>query len=49
MLLADLIKDINVLDIRGDIGIDIKGIAYDSRKAKKGFVFVCIDGMTTEC
>lgn len=48
MLLADLIKDINVLDIRGDIGIDIKGIAYDSRKTKKGFVFVCIDGMTTD-
>jgi len=48
MLLAELVKDINILDIRGDIHIDISGIAYDSRRAKKGFVFVCIDGMTTD-
>lgn len=48
MLLTDLIKDINILDIRGEIGIDIRGIAYDSRKAKKDFAFVCIDGMTTD-
>lgn len=48
MLLFDLIKDINVLDIRGDIGIDIKGVAYNSGRVKKGYVFVCIDGMTTD-
>lgn len=48
MLLAELISDLNVLDIRGDSNIEIAGIAYDSRKAKKDYVFVCIDGMTTD-
>ena len=48
MLLAELIRDMNVLDIRGDSNIDIAGMAYDSRKVKKDYVFVCIDGMVTD-
>ncbi len=45
MLLAELVRDLEVLDITGDIHIDVDGIAYDSRKVKKDYVFVCIDGM----
>lgn len=45
MLLAELIRDLEVVDITGDIHIDVDGIAYDSRKVKKDYVFVCIDGM----
>ncbi len=45
MLLAGLVRNLKVLDITGDIHIDIDGIAYDSRKVKKDYVFVCIDGM----
>lgn len=48
MLLTELIRGLNVLDIRGDSNIEIAGIAYDSRKVKKNYVFVCIDGMTTD-
>lgn len=48
MLLAELVRDLNVLDIRGDSNIQIAGVAYDSRKVRKGYVFVCIDGMTTD-
>jgi len=45
MLLAELVRNLEVLDIQGDIHIDIDGIAYDSRKVKRDYVFVCIDGM----
>jgi len=48
MLLAELIGGLKVLDIKGDIHIDIDGIAYDSRKVKKDTVFVCIDGKKTD-
>lgn len=48
MLLAELIRDLNVMDIRGDDDIEIEGIAYDSRRVKKDYVFVCIDGMITD-
>lgn len=48
MLLPELIGELKVLDTTGDIHIDIDGIAYDSRKVKKDYVFVCIDGMKSD-
>jgi len=48
MLFRDLIKGLDVLDVKGDLDIEIKDVAYDSRKVKKGSLFVCIDGMTTD-
>ena len=45
MLLADLIDGLDILYARGNLNVDIKGIAYDSRKVRKGYLFVCIDGM----
>ncbi len=48
MILADLIAGLDILYIRGNAGIEINGIAYDSRKARKDFVFVCIDGMMAD-
>jgi len=44
MLLKDLIKGLDIVEIKGDINVDIDGIAYDSRKVKKGSMFVSIDG-----
>lgn len=44
MLLNHLIEGLNIKSIRGDIQTDIIGIAYDSRKVKKGSLFVCISG-----
>ena len=48
MFLRDLVKGLKVLDVKGNLDIDISDIAYDSRKVKKGSLFVCIDGMTTD-
>ncbi|MBQ7352880.1 MAG: UDP-N-acetylmuramoyl-L-alanyl-D-glutamate--2,6-diaminopimelate ligase [Clostridia bacterium] len=47
MILADLIKDINVIDNMVDLNIEIHGIASDSRKVKKGYIFVAVKGENT--
>lgn len=44
MLLKDLIRGLDVLDIRGTLDIEISNIAYDSRKVREDVLFVCIDG-----
>lgn len=48
MLLADLLKGIEYTVITGELGVDIKGIAYDSRQVKPGYLFVCISGFKTD-
>ena len=48
MLLADLIDGLDILYTRGNLDVDIEGIAYDSRKVRKGYLFVCIDGTKTD-
>lgn len=48
MILKDLIKGLNILSMNGPDTIEISGIAYDSRKVKKGYLFVCIDGTTAD-
>jgi len=48
MTLNELLKGIVAVDIKGDTNIEISGIAYDSRKVKEGFVFVCIKGYVTD-
>ena len=48
MLLKDLIKGLEIAELKGDMDIDIKGIAYDSRKVRVGYLFVCIDGTMTD-
>lgn len=45
MKLKEIIKDIEVLSVKGSENPEITGIAYDSRKVKPGFLFVCIDGV----
>jgi len=48
VLLAELVRSLDFLSIRNDTNVEITGIAYDSRKVKKGFMFVCIDGTVTD-
>lgn len=48
MLLIDLIDGLDILYTRGNLDVDIKGIAYDSRNVGKGCLFVCIGGMKTD-
>lgn len=44
MKLKILTKDMEEIDIKGLIDVDISGIAYDSRTVKKGDLFVAVKG-----
>lgn len=46
--LSDLIRNLDLTEVRGNIDLPITGIHYDSRKIKPGFVFVCIEGYKTD-
>ncbi len=47
MKLSQLIQDINY-EISGSSDIEIKGIAYDSRKVEPGYLFIAIKGFETD-
>ena len=42
MQLKDLLNHVETIETTGKLDIEISGVAYDSRKVKPGFVFVCI-------
>jgi UDP-N-acetylmuramoyl-L-alanyl-D-glutamate--2,6-diaminopimelate ligase len=42
--LRDLIAGAAVVEIRGDTGVEISSLAYDSRKAGPGTLFFCVPG-----
>ncbi len=44
MKLIDLIKDLEIVDSRGDLNIPIKDITIDSNSVFKGSLFICIKG-----
>ncbi len=44
MKLNELIKNISVIEIVGDQGVEITGIEYDSRKVSEGSLFVALKG-----
>ena len=46
MKLSELITNLEVKEVFGDLNLDIKGIYYDSRKVKRDFLFICIRGFT---
>ncbi|NMA67756.1 MAG: UDP-N-acetylmuramoyl-L-alanyl-D-glutamate--2,6-diaminopimelate ligase [Clostridiaceae bacterium] len=48
MLLKDLLKRVNPIEVKGNPDIEIRGVTYDSRKALSGYLFVCIDGFQTD-
>lgn len=48
MRLDALLKGIEYNVIAGDTGVDINGIAYDSRQVKPGYLFICISGFKTD-
>lgn len=47
MTLKEIVQNIDC-QIFGDSAVEIKGIAYDSRKVKPGFLFVAIKGYETD-
>jgi UDP-N-acetylmuramoyl-L-alanyl-D-glutamate--2,6-diaminopimelate ligase len=44
MILDEITKGLDVLDITGDAGLDISGLSYDSRKVDKGHLFFALSG-----
>ena len=48
MKLKDLLKDIKVLKSNADMQLEIKDVAYDSRKVQPGGMFVAVTGFATD-
>lgn len=48
MKLGELLRDIDVISSKGDLDVEINGIVYDSRKARKGDLFICVSGFTKD-
>lgn len=48
MKLQDVIKDCEILNIAGDLDKNINAIEFDSRKASKNSLFVCIKGYSVD-
>ncbi|RKO67459.1 UDP-N-acetylmuramoyl-L-alanyl-D-glutamate--2,6-diaminopimelate ligase [Desulfofundulus salinus] len=48
MLFSELIKGQNCLAVGGNQQVHISGIAYDSRQVQPGFLFVAVEGFTTD-
>jgi len=46
--LSELIKDLKIEKIKGDIDIDISGISQNSKTVKEGYLFVCIEGFVMD-
>ena len=47
MILTSLIKNLDYKAL-GSTDIEIKGIAYDSRKVKSGYLFICLKGSSVD-
>ncbi|MBI5096337.1 MAG: UDP-N-acetylmuramoyl-L-alanyl-D-glutamate--2,6-diaminopimelate ligase, partial [Nitrospirae bacterium] len=48
MKLSDLIKGVPVKRVTGNMGVEILGVAYDSRHVTSGTLFVAIRGLKTD-
>ena len=48
MILKQLLTGIEYQVLQGDAGVEIAGVAYDSRKVQDGFLFVCMRGMAVD-
>ncbi len=44
MKLQELLKGIEIISSKGDLDVEINGIVYDSRKTRKGNLFICVSG-----
>ncbi len=46
MKLSELITNLDVKKMYGDLNLNIKGIYHDSRKIRRDFLFICIKGFS---
>ncbi|HEY6867245.1 MAG TPA: Mur ligase domain-containing protein, partial [Candidatus Eisenbacteria bacterium] len=48
MILRDLLGEIEVLEASGSLEIEVTGIAYDSRRVRRGDVFFALAGQRAD-
>ncbi len=48
MILKNLLNEVVTLNVDGNLEVEVKGLAFDSRKVEKGFVFFAISGTHTD-
>jgi UDP-N-acetylmuramoyl-L-alanyl-D-glutamate--2,6-diaminopimelate ligase len=48
IVLQDLLAGIPTVEVHGDLGRTVRGIAYDSREVEPGCLFVAMDGLHTD-
>jgi UDP-N-acetylmuramoyl-L-alanyl-D-glutamate--2,6-diaminopimelate ligase len=48
MNLLELLNGLDILEQHGDLSVEIDTVVYDSRKARRGALFVCIEGYVTD-
>ncbi len=46
--LQDLLKDVEILDVKGNPDEEISSVTFDSRKCGQGTLFVCIEGFSND-
>lgn len=46
--LRDILYKVNITSTSGDMNLEVNGVAFDSRKVRKGFLFVAIKGHQTD-
>ena len=46
--LKDLLYKVSITSTSGDMNVDVKGICFDSRKARPGFLFIAIKGTQSD-
>jgi len=48
MILRELLNDIDGVNFKGDLDLNISGVSFDSKKVKEGFLFVALKGENTD-
>ncbi len=48
MKLNDIIQGLDIINVKGELNIDINNVQYDSRKVTKGTLFICIKGFVSD-
>lgn len=46
--LRDILYNVRITSTVGDMNVDVKGVAFDSRKAEPGFAFVAVKGTQSD-
>jgi len=46
--LSDILYKVSITSSYGNMSVDVKGICFDSRQVKPGFVFVAVKGTQSD-